>query len=238
MLPALAPARRRAAEPLVRLVGPAEHEQREPGAVGRVADPHELLGIEPRLAVLDPRPLPVEQRLPVHARVLHVGLAAANLLGSGHEADRARSGGDRRGLRLRLGAGVDRLALLPGPEGGPVLAQPELHVDRQGRLGQAVHGRRAEGQQPIDCFYVYPSVSTENRGNSDLKPGIEETDTARLQASWFSPICRVFAPMYRQVTTHGDGNPLPRQLLAGVRRRARARGATTSRTRTTAAASS
>jgi hypothetical protein len=67
-----------------------------------------------------------------------------------------------------------------------------------------VGARRA---QPIDCFYVYPSVSTENRGNSDLKPGIEETDTAWLQASWFSPFCRVFAPMYRQVTTHGDGNP-------------------------------
>jgi hypothetical protein len=62
-------------------------------------------------------------------------------------------------------------------------------------------------QQPIDCFYVYPSVSTENRGNSDLKPGIEEIDTAWAQASWLSPFCRVFAPMYRQVTTHGDGNP-------------------------------
>ena len=84
--------------------------------------------------------------------------------------------------------------------------------------GYGVGVRRA---QPVDCFYVYPSVSTENRGNSDLKPGIEETDTAWLQASWFSPFCRVFAPMYRQVTTHGDGNPFHGNPAARVRRRAR-----------------
>jgi hypothetical protein len=78
-------------------------------------------------------------------------------------------------------------------------------VAKDGSLKRYTVGARKN--QPVDCFYVYPSVSTENRGNSDLKPGIEESDTARLQASWFSPICRVFAPMYRQVTTHGDGNP-------------------------------
>jgi hypothetical protein len=78
-------------------------------------------------------------------------------------------------------------------------------VAKDGSMKRYTVGPRK--RQPVDCFYVYPSVSTENRGNSDLKPGFEETDTARLQASWFSPICRVFAPMYRQVTTHGDGNP-------------------------------
>ena len=76
-----------------------------------------------------------------------------------------------------------------------------------GKLALKGYGVGVKKAQPVDCFYVYPSVSTENRGNSDLKPGIEETDTAWLQASWFSPFCRVFAPMYRQVTTHGDGNP-------------------------------
>ena len=61
-------------------------------------------------------------------------------------------------------------------------------------------------KQPIDCFYVYPTVNTERTGNSDLKAGIEETDTAHLQASWFSPVCRVFAPMYRQVTAFGNSD--------------------------------
>ena len=131
---------------------------------------------------------------------------AANLLGCLHEADRARSGGDRRGLRLRLGARVHRLALLPGAKADPCSRSLSFtSIVKDGSVKQYTVGTRKG--QPVDCFYVYPSVSTENRGNSDLKPGIEETDTARLQASWFSPICRVFAPMYRQVTTHGDGNP-------------------------------
>src|SRR5262249_24785748 len=49
-----------------------------------------------------------------------------------------------------------------------------------------------------------PTVSLQHRGNSTLKIEVEETDVARLQASWFSPICRVFAPMYRQVTAFSD----------------------------------
>jgi hypothetical protein len=62
----------------------------------------------------------------------------------------------------------------------------------------------AKRQQPIDCFYVYPTVSLQHTGNSNLKVEVEETDVARLQASWFSPICRVFAPMYRQVTAYAN----------------------------------
>ena len=66
-----------------------------------------------------------------------------------------------------------------------------------GRLSLRRYDVGARRSQPIDCLYVYPSVSTETRGNSDLRPGLEETDTAWLQASWFSALCRVFAPMYR-----------------------------------------
>ena len=43
----------------------AQHEQRQPRAVGGVADPYELLGIQPRLSVLDAPPLALEQRVPV-----------------------------------------------------------------------------------------------------------------------------------------------------------------------------
>src|SRR5262245_19990332 len=32
----------------------------------------------------------------------------------------------------------------------------------------------ATPKQPIDCFYVYPTVSRDERGNSDLDPGQEE----------------------------------------------------------------
>src|SRR6185437_7775967 len=48
VLPALAPAERRALEPLGGLAGAPEHEQREPRTVGGITDPDELLGREPR----------------------------------------------------------------------------------------------------------------------------------------------------------------------------------------------
>lgn len=52
----------------------------------------------------------------------------------------------------------------------------------------------------IDCFYVYPTVSSEPGPNSDLVIHTEEQGVAVQQASRFSSVCRVFAPMYRQLT--------------------------------------
>ncbi len=62
-----------------------------------------------------------------------------------------------------------------------------------------VHPRPAS-DPPIDCFYVYPTVSTEPTGNADRTVQPEETAIARAQASPFSADCRVYAPMYRQLT--------------------------------------
>ena len=53
----------------------------------------------------------------------------------------------------------------------------------------------------IDCFYVYPTTSLDEIGNSDLVPGEQgENITAYLQTARFRSQCRVFGPMYRQVT--------------------------------------
>lgn len=52
---------------------------------------------------------------------------------------------------------------------------------------------------PIDCFYVYPTVSRDPGLNSDLDAA-EERATATVQAARFSAICRTFAPIYRQAT--------------------------------------
>ncbi|HEV3213770.1 MAG TPA: DUF3089 domain-containing protein [Acidimicrobiales bacterium] len=52
----------------------------------------------------------------------------------------------------------------------------------------------------FDCFYVYPTVSTETSRNSDLKVQQAEVNAARAQAAPFSQVCRVYAPMYRQIT--------------------------------------
>ena len=52
---------------------------------------------------------------------------------------------------------------------------------------------------PIDCFYVYPTVSRDNGLNSDLNMA-EEIPTAAAQAARFSSVCKVYAPKYRQMT--------------------------------------
>ena len=52
----------------------------------------------------------------------------------------------------------------------------------------------------FDCFYVYPTVSTQPTDNADLKVQRVEIDAAISQAARFSQVCRVWAPMYRQRT--------------------------------------
>src|SRR3954468_13945364 len=61
----------------------------------------------------------------------------------------------------------------------------------------------------IDCFYVYPTVSDDKTENSDLSIDPEETSIAQYQAARFSQRCRVFAPMYRQLTLQGLGSTPP-----------------------------
>jgi hypothetical protein len=55
----------------------------------------------------------------------------------------------------------------------------------------------------FDCFYVYPTVSTEPGVNADLAVQAAERAAAVVQASRFSQRCTVWAPMYRQVTVAG-----------------------------------
>jgi hypothetical protein len=61
----------------------------------------------------------------------------------------------------------------------------------------------AAAAPPIDCFYVYPTVSDEATINSNLVVQSTEIDAAVAQAARFSQVCRLWAPMYRQVTTRG-----------------------------------
>lgn len=58
----------------------------------------------------------------------------------------------------------------------------------------------ADPKAPIDCFYVYPTVSTDPGGNSDMMPDLPEKAVADQQLARFGQVCRLFAPSYRQVT--------------------------------------
>jgi hypothetical protein len=53
----------------------------------------------------------------------------------------------------------------------------------------------------IDCFYLYPTINLGDEGNApfDGEYG-PEAGVTRTQAGHFSSRCRVFAPVYRQVT--------------------------------------
>ena len=57
-----------------------------------------------------------------------------------------------------------------------------------------------EPASKFDCFYAYPTVSLETTLNADLRIQQAEITTAIAQASRFSTVCRVWAPMYRQFT--------------------------------------
>jgi hypothetical protein len=58
----------------------------------------------------------------------------------------------------------------------------------------------ADPSPKVDCFYVYPTVSDDPTPNSDLTIDPEERSVALYQAARYSEVCRVFAPMYRQIT--------------------------------------
>ena len=58
---------------------------------------------------------------------------------------------------------------------------------------------------PIDCFYVYPTVSLQKGINANLKIDPEERAVAIAQAAQFSQVCNVYAPMYPQLTKASIG---------------------------------
>ena len=61
----------------------------------------------------------------------------------------------------------------------------------------------ADPKAPIDCFYVYPTVSTDAAPNSDMTADPAETNVVLQQFARFGSKCRTFAPMYRQITLRG-----------------------------------
>jgi Protein of unknown function (DUF3089) len=70
---------------------------------------------------------------------------------------------------------------------------PALHALR------VTHPKRAR-KPLVDCFYVYPTVSDQTTTLANLRIDPEERSIALYQAARYTQYCRVFAPMYRQVT--------------------------------------
>ena len=69
---------------------------------------------------------------------------------------------------------------------------------------------KADPNAPIDCFYVYPTVSTDPTPNSDMTADPAETNVIKQQFARLASQCRPYAPLYRQITLAGL-----RRVLAG-----------------------
>jgi hypothetical protein len=76
------------------------------------------------------------------------------------------------------------------------LATTVLNASGYGASGRSEVAKDA----PVDCFYVYPTVSDDPGMNSDLNPGREERLAAEAQFARFASVCQPFAPVYRQMT--------------------------------------
>jgi hypothetical protein len=84
---------------------------------------------------------------------------------------------------------------------------------------------KPQADAPIDCFYVYPTISQDPNPHSTLQPGPGEQRAVAQQFAPFASVCRPFAPMYRQITLAGlraamAGNPAgvnPEMAIEDVR---------------------
>lgn len=72
-------------------------------------------------------------------------------------------------------------------------------VQRADGTSRVVRPRRVP-RPAVDCFYVYPTASQQPTPNAQPRREASVAAVARQQASRFSRLCRVFAPLYRQRT--------------------------------------
>src|SRR5262249_7257471 len=95
---------------------------------------------------------------------------------------------------------------LPGRAADPCRTSLATTVVRANGT-RSVERPRLPARPPIDCFYVYPTVSDEPTGNASLSVGLSEILVAEAQAAPFSQVCKVYAPVYRQITNRGLVTP-------------------------------
>jgi len=92
---------------------------------------------------------------------------------------------------------------LPGRQDscGQPLPTAALNANGYGATGHAVPA----ADPPVDCFYVYPTVSRDPGLNSDMEAGLEERAVAAVQFARFGGVCRTYAPLYRSATVRAIG---------------------------------
>src|SRR4051812_30485197 len=75
-------------------------------------------------------------------------------------------------------------------------------LDAKGKTGRTEPSPPA-AHPKVDCFYVYPTVSEETKPQADFVKTPSVKDVAYFQTARFRQDCRVWAPVYRQITLQG-----------------------------------
>jgi len=91
----------------------------------------------------------------------------------------------------------------PGLPKNPCAGSLETGIFSPGETLASTFTPPANPDPPVDCFYIYPTVSAETSLLSDLKIQSAETDVARYQAAYYQSVCKIYAPMYHSVTNVG-----------------------------------
>ncbi|MGD0247443.1 MAG: DUF3089 domain-containing protein [Candidatus Limnocylindrales bacterium] len=124
-----------------------------------------------------------------------LSLAAAFLLGA---CQSSPSGPSTTPPRSADAAGVVWLCR-PGIADNPCAGDLSTTVvDAQGKI--TISHPVAAKDPAIDCFFVYPTQSMQQRVNADLTVDPELIRNARAEAALFSQVCTVYAPIYPQLT--------------------------------------
>lgn len=93
----------------------------------------------------------------------------------------------------------------PGLADNP--CEPDLTTTQYDSSGQVVAIEPVERatDPKIDCFYVYPTTSDQPTPQANFNIDPELRSIALYQAARYSSECRVFAPVYRQITIRAIG---------------------------------
>jgi hypothetical protein len=94
----------------------------------------------------------------------------------------------------------------PGLANNPCTSSEETTV-QVGNGSSFIEHAQPASNPPVDCFYVYPTVSSQTTTNATLAIDPEETQIAIDQASRFSQACKVYAPIYPQLTLPAISTP-------------------------------
>ena len=94
-------------------------------------------------------------------------------------------------------------AWLCRPGASDLCATPIIATVVQSDGSRATRVLKPNPAAPIDCFYVYPTVSEDPAGNSGMTSGPGEKRAVAQQFAAFASVCRPFPPIYRQVTIAG-----------------------------------